>query len=129
MPEKRFARILKTLAATASAVASPLRARAQEFDDGGIGGLQGGIDKTKGVGGISAETSIVVLTVRVLGVVLDVIILVAIVGVIVAGIYLIVGNGDEGNKDKARKIIIYIVVGLIIILLARVIVLFVNSLI
>jgi hypothetical protein len=59
---------------------------------------------------------------------LDFIILIGVVYVIVAGIRLIVSGGDEGQKDTAKKTVIYVIVGIIVILLARIIVGFVNSL-
>ena len=60
--------------------------------------------------------------------VLDFILLIAVVYVIVAGIRLIVSGGDEGEKDKAKQTIIYVIVGIIVVLFARVIVTFVNNL-
>lgn len=62
-------------------------------------------------------------------VVLDFVLLLAVVFVIVAGIRLIVSGGDDGQKDTAKKTIIYVIVGIIVILLARVIVSFVAGLI
>jgi glucose uptake protein GlcU len=37
-------------------------------------------------------------------------------------------GGDEGEKDKAKKTIIYVIIGIIVVLFARVIVSFVNTL-
>ena len=59
--------------------------------------------------------------------VLDFILLIAVVYVIIAGIRLIVSGGDEGEKDKAKKTIIYVVVGILVILVARVVVVFVAT--
>lgn len=61
--------------------------------------------------------------------VLDFILIIAVIFVIVAGIRLIVSGGDEGEKDKAKKTIIYVIVGIIVVLFARVIVTFVNNLV
>ncbi len=61
--------------------------------------------------------------------VLDFVLIIAIVYVIVAGIRLIVSGGDEGEKDKTKTTIIYVLVGIVIVLFARVIVLFVNNLV
>jgi succinate dehydrogenase/fumarate reductase cytochrome b subunit len=60
--------------------------------------------------------------------VLDFVILLAVIFVIVAGIRLVVSGGDEGQKDTAKKTIIYVIVGIIVVLFARVIVTFVNNL-
>ncbi|MDO8648233.1 MAG: pilin [Candidatus Peregrinibacteria bacterium] len=53
--------------------------------------------------------------------------LLAVIYIIVAGIRLIISQGEEGEKDKAKKTILYVVIGLIVILFARVIVGFVTK--
>lgn len=60
--------------------------------------------------------------------VLNVILVIAVAFIVFAGIRLIVSGGDEGEKDKSKTTIIYVGAGIIIILLARVIVTFVNNL-
>ena len=59
--------------------------------------------------------------------VLDFIMLIAVIYVIIAGIRLIVSGGDEGEKDKAKNTIIYVIVGILIVLFARVIVTFAGT--
>ena len=59
--------------------------------------------------------------------VLDFIMLIAVIYVIVAGIRLIVSGGDEGEKDKAKNTIIYVIVGILVVLFARVIVTFAGT--
>lgn len=59
--------------------------------------------------------------------ILDFVLILAVVFVIVAGIRLIVSGGDEGQKDTAKKTIIYVVAGILVILLARVLVVFVAG--
>jgi len=66
--------------------------------------------------------------VAILVIVLNFVLLLAVVFVVVAGIRLIVSGGDEGEKDKAKKTIIYVIVGIVVVLLARVIVSFVAEL-
>jgi hypothetical protein len=39
--------------------------------------------------------------------------------VVVAGFYFVMSGGSESVKDRAKKIIFYVVIGLIIVLLAR----------
>lgn len=85
------------------------------------------VDNSGGITGLSQQTDLQAVIVNVVGRVLDFILLIAVVFVIIAGIRLIVSSGDEGEKDKAKKTIIYVIVGIIVILLARVIVLFVNT--
>ncbi len=48
--------------------------------------------------------------------------LIAVIIIIVAGIRLIVSQGEDEQKDKAKKTILYAIVGLVIVLFARVIV-------
>jgi len=57
--------------------------------------------------------------------VLDFMTLIAVVMIIVAGIRYIISQGEESEKDKAKKQIMYVVIGLVIILVARAIVTFV----
>jgi hypothetical protein len=46
----------------------------------------------------------------------------AVIMVVAAGFYMVLSGGNEGAKDKAKKIILYVVIGLIIVLIARAIV-------
>ncbi len=80
------------------------------------------------VSGLSTSADIQSAIAQLINSVLNVILIVAVAFVIIAGIRLIVSGGDEGEKDKAKMTIIYVGAGMIIILLARVIVTFVNNL-
>ena len=53
--------------------------------------------------------------------------LIAVIFIVIAGIRLVISQGEEGEKDKAKKTIIYVVVGLIVVLLAKVVVSWVTS--
>lgn len=64
---------------------------------------------------------------RVLAVVLNYLALVAVIFIVVAGIRLIVSQGDDTAKDKAKKTILYVAIGLIVILVARVLVQFIST--
>lgn len=59
--------------------------------------------------------------------VLNFLALIAVVVVIIAGIRLIVSQGNDEEKDKAKKAIFYALAGLVIVLFARVIVGLVTS--
>jgi hypothetical protein len=59
---------------------------------------------------------------RALGFVLDFLALAAVVFIIIAGIRLIISQGSDEQKDKAKKTILYVIIGLLIVLFARVIV-------
>ena len=48
--------------------------------------------------------------------------IVAVLVIVIAGIRLIVGGADEGQREKARNAVLYAVIGLIVILLAGAIV-------
>lgn len=60
--------------------------------------------------------------IKVLTFVLDFLSLIAVIFIIIGGIRLIVSQGEEEAKDKAKKTILYVIVGLIVVLLSRVIV-------
>jgi type IV secretory pathway VirB2 component (pilin) len=77
----------------------------------------------------SDTTTIQQSIVRVIEYVLNFVLIIAIVYVVIAGFRLILSGGDEGEKDKAKTTIIYVAVGILIVLFARVIVLFVNNLV
>jgi len=62
--------------------------------------------------------------VSVLTFVLNFLALLAIIFIVIAGLRLIVSQGDEEQKDKAKKTILYVIIGLLVILFARVIVSF-----
>lgn len=57
--------------------------------------------------------------------VLDFMTLIAVVTLVIAGIWLIVGLGEDSAKERAKKIVTYTIAGLILILIARAIVLFI----
>lgn len=48
--------------------------------------------------------------------------LIAVVMIIIAGIYLLFSFGNDDTKDKAKKIIYYTLIGLVILLFARILV-------
>ena len=87
----------------------------------------GGLNMTP-VSGISSSTNISDLIVTLITFLLDFVLIVAVLAVVVAGFFLIASGGDEAQKDKAKNIIIYAVIGILVIGFARVIVIFANSL-
>ena len=95
------------------ACSAPVQAFAQltRPDEVGSGNLGGGDLKTA--------------IIDVIKKVLDFMTLIAVVMIVIAGIRYIISQGEEGEKDKAKKMIIYVVIGLVIILAARAIVTFV----
>ena len=77
--------------------------------------------------GLAGNANLVDVIVTIITKVLDFVLILAVAFVVYAGIRLIVSGGDESAKDSAKKTIIYVIVGIIVVLLARVIVVFVNS--
>jgi hypothetical protein len=59
--------------------------------------------------------------------VLNFLALIAVVVVVIAGIRLIISQGEEDAKEKAKKTILYALAGLVIVLFARVIVALVTG--
>lgn len=96
-------------------VLAPVAAFAQ-----GVGGplpaVQGSVDPRAGTQGIRD------VILKVLTVVLDFLALAAVVFIVIAGIRLIVSQGEDEAKDKAKKTILYVIIGLLVILFCRVIV-------
>ena len=80
---------------------------------------------TPNVGGLpdaSSPDDVRQVIIDILAAVLNFLALIAVVVIIIAGIRLIVSQGEEEQKEKAKKTIFYAVIGLIIVLFARVIV-------
>lgn len=92
----------------------------------GAGGIFGAIPDTGGSGSISNPRQKVV---NILKGVLSFMALAAVVVIVIAGIYMVVSLGNEQNIDKAKKIIFWAIVGLIVILLAQAIVAAIASLV
>ncbi len=108
----------KTITSWASALALfPTKIAAQVYNGGG---LQDGVNSTGNFNLPNADLRTVVL--NILETVLSFLALAAVVVVIIAGIYLIVGLGSDESRDKAKKIIQYTLIGLLIVLFSRVIV-------
>jgi len=80
-------------------------------------------------GGGGAEVDFKALIVSIMKKVLDFVGLIAVVVIVIAGIWMIVGLGEESAKERAKKIVIYTIVGLLLILIARAIVTFVINLV
>lgn len=118
-----LSKLVKTVAAGASAAVYSI-GNVQAAVYGG-GGLAAGAAP---IGGMSRNTSVVSIVLVIIAFILNIIVIIAILAIIIAGVYLIVSGGDEGQKDKAKKIILYAMIGIVVIVLARVIVLFADHL-
>lgn len=91
------------------------RAHAQVFNGPG---LVGGVDQASMIDGPLHAPLRVVIMVMVYNA-LSFLGLVGVVMVIVAGFYLVLSGGSDTAKDTAKKIILYVVIGLIVIFFAR----------
>ena len=110
---------LKYQLGTAALMATSYARQAFAQNDGGFAG------GTPDVGGLpdAANADDVRNTVvDMIEIVLNFLGLIAVIVIIVAGIRLIVSQGEEEQKDKAKKTILYAIIGLIVVLFARVIV-------
>lgn len=100
----------------------------QYFDMGNVlaqvyngGGVQAGIGATSGITGVASISPYALIT-KILVVVLNYAALAAFIMVVIAGFYLVLSNGNDDNKEKAKKIITYTLIGLTVLLFSRVIV-------
>ncbi len=85
------------------------------------GGIEDGIDQASGITGV-ADADPREVAISIIEAVLNFLALIATIMVIAAGIYMIVSLGNDDNKEKAKKIIYYTIIGLVVVLFARVIV-------
>jgi succinate dehydrogenase/fumarate reductase cytochrome b subunit len=108
-----------SLSASATAVSGMVYASTAFAQDSFAGpepdipGTPGGADGAGDIRGIINDIIIAVL---------NFLALIAVVVVIIAGIRLIVSQGNDEEKDKAKKAIFYALAGLVIVLFARVII-------
>lgn len=72
-------------------------------------------------GGNDKQSFINIIT-SIIKTILDFLALIAVIFIIVAGIRLIISQGEEEAKEKAKKSIIYVIIGLIVVLISRIIV-------
>jgi hypothetical protein len=115
--------ILSYFSQIGAVLAQPTRLAAQVFNGPG---LTGGVSQAGAVRGpVKGTLRDVIL--QLLYKVLGFLSLAAVVVIIGAGIYLVVGFGSEDSKTKAKNIIIYTIFGLLIVYFARSIVGFINN--
>ena len=105
---------------SAAVRAFPAFAQGTVFNGGGLGAGIAAATQISGPVQMDARTFVLVLLAKVL----NFMALAAVVAIVVAGIFLIFGGGEDTSKTKAKNIIIYVGVGLLVILLARLFVAF-----
>ena len=81
------------------------------------------------IGGVDAGDTDEIRTgiLTVLDIILSFMALIAVIVIVIAGIRLVVSQGEEQEKDKAKKTIFYAIIGLVVILLAQAIVGFIED--
>lgn len=89
-------------------------------------GLQQGADSlgVSGIHGGSLRTTIA----NIVNKILTYVALIAVIMIIIAGLYLILSLGSDSAKETAKKIVLYTMIGLILILIAKALVMFFISL-
>ena len=112
-------RMIARLGTAASAAFAWTRAASAQVFDGP--GIAGGLAAAGGIAGLpSGDVRSTII--RILQSVLSFLALLAVITIIIAGIMLIVSLGNEEYKERAKRIIFYTLIGLVIVLFARVIV-------
>ncbi len=104
-----------TLAATLAAFPMSILAQVYKGD-----GVEAGVEAAAGLGLATGDPFDVILAV--LRVILNLVALIAVFAIIIAGIYMIISLGNDERIEKAKKIIKYTLIGLIVILFARILV-------
>lgn len=85
-------------------------------------GFAGPDPNLAGIPGTSGPEGVRDTITNILAAILNFLALIAVVVIVIAGIRLIVSQGEDEQKDKAKKTIFYALGGLVIVLFARVIV-------
>lgn len=84
-------------------------------------------DGVNNINGLPTNTNLRGTAKNILYEVLSYVNLIAVIAIVVAGVYLIVGGGSETSIGRARKIIIFTIVGVALIAFASAIVKFVSD--
>ncbi len=84
-------------------------------------GLEGGVNVAATIQG-PAQGSAYDVVLRITLFVLSFLALAGVIAIIIAGIFLVVSGGSEDARERAKKIIIYVIVGLVLVFFARLIV-------
>lgn len=109
-------RVVSGLLGSLAGLVFPIAVLAQSAFDGG--GTEEGLLYASGIVGIG-QGSIRETILRILYVVLSYLALLAVIIIVAAGIYLVLSFGSEEVKERVKRVLIYTVVGLVIVALAR----------
>lgn len=100
----------------------PPKAAAAVFDGGGIAAGFGAAGAIQGLTHRTIRDAVTLILVRVL----DFLALVSVIVIVGAGVWMILGLGEESSRDGAKKIIVYTTIGLVIVFFSRLIVSFIR---
>ncbi len=89
-------------------------------------GVRSGVDDASAIAG-TADRPIREVILDILKTAISFMGLAAVVVIVIGGIMLVVGMGNDETKEKVKKIILFTIIGLIVILLARAIVEFIAN--
>ena len=119
--------ILKTLSTITEALTlwtlSASQALAAVYSGGGI---QEGVNAASNTG-VGGTTDLQAAIGSIVDQALTFVSLLAVTVIIIAGFYLIVGMGNDSSKETAKKTIIYVTAGLLVIILSKAFVEFIKS--
>lgn len=90
--------------------------------------IQSNLSAAGGVGGIASSVNFRETVVNILKTAISYLALIAVVAIVAAGITFMVSAGSDTAIQRARKIIIYTIVGLLVVFFARAIVVFLTDL-
>lgn len=116
--------VSRTVFGIVSGITALSPAFAQVYNSPSGNGLNDGLTATNNLA-VPHNANLWDIVVTIIGKILSYMALAAVVTIIAAGIYLIVSLGNESARDRAKNIILYTVIGLVIILFSELIVQFV----
>src|SRR3989344_9573733 len=93
----------------------PAMALAQSYEGDGV---EPGLEPAKDIN--VPHEDLRILATKIIASVLSYLALAAVTVIVIAGIYLIVGQGSDASKEKAKKITKYTLIGLLVVLFSRI---------
>ena len=89
-------------------------------------GLSGGLEAADSING-PVEGDVRTVVIQIVEFVLDFVALIAVIVIIIDGVRLVISMGKEEETATVRRSIFHVIIGLILIIMARVIVMFVTT--
>ncbi|MBU0458174.1 hypothetical protein KJ652_04260 [Patescibacteria group bacterium] len=115
--------IFKIISGLALFISNPAYALAQVYGGGGVAAgvdaaVEAGVGTNANLGTILTDITVAIVKYTAL---------LATIVIIIGGIWLIVGVGDEQAKERAKKIVLFTLIGVILVAIAGAIVTFIQS--